>query len=398
MAALVRGEGSNVRWVAHLDAIIPLRRPKTRPMIPQSEGNMTVHSKTARHRILFVIGSMGRGGAERVISILANEYAERGSEVRILTLLDDEIGYALKEGVEVVPLCDKNKSRIRQLPFWLYQIRRAVRIYQPDVVVSFIARINIVTLLSCLGMKQRIVVSERNDPARDGRSPLVRLATRLLYPFAALVVFQTAWAQACFPRRLWKRSAIIPNPISVSTGALQVKSKKIVSVGRLVEQKNHKLLIKAFKVVHESHPEYSLFIYGDGPLRTELVKQVDALGIAHAVFLPGVVPDVHEKIADAEMFVLSSDYEGLSNALLEAMMMGLPCISTYCAGSDEVIVDGENGLLVPVGNHVALAEAMIKMIESPSLARELGQRSRASASRFRKEEVIKDWNSILFER
>lgn len=346
-------------------------------------------------RIAFVLGSMGRGGAERVVSLLANEFATQGWAVHILTLLDDRVDYELHDGVKVIPLCGGGRSRVQQLPHWIYRVRQHVRSTKPEVVVSFVARVNIVTLVACFGLRQRVIISERNDPAGDGRSLIVKFVTRLLYPMANCVVFQTRWAQSCFPKRIQRLSAIIPNPIRVHVESCRVDSKKIVSVGRLVEQKNHKLLIDAFSAVHERYPEYRLYIYGEGHLRQELEMQIRALGLSGTVFLPGVVPDVHSRIADAEMFVLSSDYEGLSNALLEAMMIGLPCISTDCAGSNEIIIHGENGLLVPVGDRVALAKAMITLIENPVLRLKVGDKSRDTVRRFNADEVLQEWNRVL---
>ncbi|NPV51421.1 MAG: glycosyltransferase family 4 protein [Candidatus Methanofastidiosum sp.] len=346
-------------------------------------------------RIVFLIGSMGRGGAERVISILANSYAERGWKVDILMLLNSRCDYELNHNVNVIPICNENKSRIRQLPNWISSIRKYVIENKPDRIVSFIARINIITILSCIGLKQRIIVSERNDPTADGRSIFVRLATHLLYPFVDCVVFQTKWAQSCFSKRIQNKSVIIPNPIHVTGLASNTKEKKIVAVGRLVEQKNHAMLIRAFKKVHDNYPEYKLYIYGEGKLRDALVKQIKELGLTNAVFLPGNVSNIHEKIADAEMFVLSSNYEGLSNALLEAMMMGLPCISTDCAGSNEVIQNGENGILVRVGSEEELIEAIKLLISDYNIRSKISEGAVKSSTNFNADIIVKKWQEII---
>lgn len=346
-------------------------------------------------RIVFLIGSMGRGGAERVISILANSYAERGWKVDILMLLNNRCNYELNHNVNVIPICNEDKSRVRQLPNWISSIRKYVIENKPDRIVSFIARINIITILSCIGLKQRIIVSERNDPTADGRSIFVRIATHLLYPFADCLVFQTKWAQSCFSKRIQNKSVIIPNPIHVTASASNTKEKKIVAVGRLVEQKNHAMLIRAFKKIHNDYPEYKLYIYGEGKLRETLTKQIRELELSKAVFLPGNVSNIHEKIADAEMFVLSSNYEGLSNALLEAMMMGLACISTDCAGSNEVIQNGKNGILVPVGSVDKLTAAMKQLIQNREFAIQLGREAKITSKLFDRESVLEKWKLII---
>jgi len=349
-------------------------------------------------RILFIIGSMRRGGAERVISILANHYAEKGWSVIILTLLDNSNDYDLHPSIEVKPLYIHGKSRIQQIPNWIFGIRKIVKLNKPIRIVSFVARINILTILACLGLNQYIVISERNDPMADGRSIFVRFTTYLLYPLANSIVFQTNWAQSCFPKNIRKKSIIIPNPIKVGKLQSREKSKKIVAVGRLTEQKNHELLIRAFQKIHLSYPGYKLCIYGEGELREKLVKLIQQLSLNDAVSLPGNVKDIHEQIADAEMFVLSSNYEGLSNALLEAMMIGIPCISTNCAGSNEVIQDGVNGLLVPIGSSEKLVEAMKKIIEDQEFASKLASNAKKSSIQFNYDTVLEKWESVIFNK
>lgn len=349
----------------------------------------------SKKKIAFIIGSMRRGGAERVISILANYYAHKEWAVDVITLLDDRNEYELNNQVNVVHLCGKSNSRLKQLPMWLFRIRKYVVNEKPDRIVSFIARINIITIFSCLGLKKHIVISERNDPKADGRSVFLRTAAYLFYPLADTVVFQTKWAQSCFCKKIKNKSVIIPNPVQVTKESLCVKEKKIAAVGRLLEQKNHSMLINAFKKVHDDYPEYKLFIYGEGRLRNQLLKQIQALKLDEAVFLPGNVSNIHEKISDAEMFVLSSNYEGMSNALLEAMMMGLPCISTDCAGSNEIIVDNVNGLLTPIGCADKLSECMIRLINDKELSALISKESKISAKAFDTEELIKKWESII---
>lgn len=346
-------------------------------------------------RITYIIGSMGKGGAERVISILANRYASKGWKVDILMLLDDKCEYDLKNGIELIPIVNKERARLLQLPKWLLSIRRYVKVNKPDRIVSFVARINLITIIACIGLNQRIIISERNDPAADGRSMFVKYSTYLLYPYSKAIVFQTKWAQSCFPKEIQKKSIVIPNPIKVTVEALMNKQKKIVSVGRLSEQKNHEMLINAFFKIYKMHPEYRLYIYGEGNLRDSLTRQIHNLNLDDKVFLPGTVSNIHEMIADAEIFVLSSDYEGLSNALLEAMMMGLPCISTDCAGSNEVIEDEKNGLLVPVGNTEKLTEAINRLINNKEFAAELGKGAKASSVIFNCENVIRKWEMVI---
>lgn len=348
-------------------------------------------------KITFMIGSMRRGGAERVISLLANFYAEKNWEVDIITLLNNKVQYNLHSNVNVIDF-SSHQNRILSIPKWLYNIRKYFMKNKPDKVVSFVARINIITLLSTLGLDLDIVVSERNDPNSDGRSYIIDILTFILYKLANKVIFQTNRAKSYFPKNIQDNSLIITNPIQIKKDASFYKNKKIVSVGRLESQKNQKLLIKAFSIVSRSYPEYSLYIYGEGVLKEELLLQIENYNLEDKVYLPGNVVNIHEEISDAEMFVLSSDYEGLSNALLEAMLMGIPSISTNCAGSNEVIINGENGLLVPIGEEEPLAKAIITLIENEDLRVKLSNNTVKLKEEFSLDKIMYKWVKAIENR
>ncbi|MDF2854534.1 MAG: glycosyl transferase group 1 [Neobacillus sp.] len=352
--------------------------------------------KMKNKRITFILGSLRRGGAERVISILSRDYAEIGWDVDILLLLFSDIEYELHPNVKVYNFSGIEQSRMKRLPYWLKSIRRYVTNNEPDVVLAFAARINIIAQIACFGVKKRFFISERNDPRCDGRSKLVDLATKILYPKADGVVFQTKHAASYFPKL--RNSAIIANPISVEAYAVKSTKKKLVAVGRLDTQKNHKMLINAFVQVVQKFQDCTLEIYGRGKgLENEIKKQIVDLGLENCIFLMGNVSNIHECIADASVFVLSSDYEGLSNALLEAMMMGLPCISTNCAGSDEYIRNGENGLLVPTNDENAMAQAINQMLSNDAKRQQYGKTAAEDAVAFMKENVLLQWHAFLDE-
>lgn len=168
-----------------------------------------------------------------------------------------------------------------------------------------------------------------------------------------------------------------------------------MNVGRLAEQKNQGLLIAAFARFYTFHPEYTLAIYGEGALRDTLNKQVQNLKLKESVSLEGRSTQIHHAICDAEIFVLSSDYEGLSNALLEAMMMGFPCISTDCEGSIDVIENGVNGLLIHRGNEDELVSALTLLAENADLREKLGRKARETSKRFRRKEVCQKWTEMI---
>lgn len=346
-------------------------------------------------KLVIVIGSMGRGGAERVISHISEHFANKGWKVWIALLLANKVDYVLHENVQIVDLSGSTESRLKRLPHWLRGLRKLVKKVRPDSVLSFAARINIITQLACTGLKTRIIVSERNDPYCDGRSKMTDILTRWLYPKAEAVVFQTKRATTYFEKANLKNALIIPNPVAVQCEAGAFTPGKIVTVGRLTAQKNQKLLIDAFANVKKDFPFAELHIFGEGELRDALTAQIEGLSLADSVFLRGNLPDVHQQIADAAMFVLPSDYEGLSNALLEAMMMGLPCISTDCAGSDEYIENEKNGLLIHTGDQAALVAAIRRLLENREEAQAFGKEARGRVLGLQRDAILAEWMSVI---
>ena len=181
----------------------------------------------------------------------------------------------------------------------------------------------------------------------------------------------------------------------VGTALKANKDNKIVSVGRLMPQKNHKLLLDAFDEVNKKYPDYKLEIYGDGPYKDELKDHIASLGLNNSVFLCGQHKDIFEKIKDASMYVLSSDYEGMPNSLIEAMCLGLPCISTKVSGATDLIKDGENGLLIDIGNKKELTESMKLLIEKPELSRSLAKEATNICEELEVNRIVEQWKDVI---
>ncbi|MBO7303957.1 MAG: glycosyltransferase family 4 protein [Clostridia bacterium] len=346
------------------------------------------------NKITFVLGSMSRGGAERVVSILSTYYANRNINVEIVTMLNNRVEYELPPSVKLVDVSQYKKG-LFSVPGWISKLRRHIKESAPDVVVAFMGPICAITKMACKGLKGRLICSERIDPAMAHRGFAMKTLINRAYAKCDCTVLQTQRAWKYFPKSVQKNSVIIANPISVKCEAADTRKNKIVTAGRLTEQKNHKMLIEAVAEIHKKHPDYTLEIYGEGPLRASLEELARANGLDNAVLLPGNVANLHERMSDAKIFVLSSDYEGLSNALLEAMMMGLPCISTDCAGSDEAITNGENGLLIPVGDKGNLVEALTKLIDDEELRERIGAQAKLSTEEYKVENIIKKWDDVI---
>ena len=346
-------------------------------------------------KISFFLGSMRRGGAERVISILANHYSAKGWDVEIALLLDTTVQYQLNENIKIIDLTAGTGSYFKRLPSWLKKIRKYVKNSKPDRIVSFIGRINLLVATACRGLNVPIIASERNDPKQDGRSKFMLWLCNRCYRRVKTVVFQTSYQEQCFSSKLKNKSCIIQNPVTVKVEPSNISENYIVTAGRLIEQKNQKLLIDSFKIVNEVYPDFKLDIYGEGALKETLQNQIETLNLKEVVSLKGAVSDLHERIANASVFVISSEFEGASNALIEAMMLGLPCITTNYPGANEVIFDGENGLVVERNNVQALADAIMKILKDKDLQSQLRKQALATSEIYKTENVIKKWESVI---
>ena len=350
--------------------------------------------------ILCLVSSIGGGGAERVVCRIASELSKR-HHVYLIYNEHKTNTYHIDPAVHLLPCLTKRTSSDYRIIHWLfgkYNIFRqltmitAVRTkYNIDSTLSFLRRPNILNVMAA--GRGRKIVSERNDPScQDER---YRKRAMFVNQRADHVVFQTKRVQEMYPENVRRKSSVIVNPVEISCMAAAVKAKKIVTVGRLVEQKNQKMLLKAFSLYHKSHPDYHLYLYGEGKLLQELKQTAGIYDISEFVHFEGFKTDIHKAIADAEQFVLSSDYEGLPNALMEAMMMGHACISTSCNGSDVLIENGKNGLLVPVGDLEALCSAMCRLSDDSGLRERLGQAAVVTARDWTTERVVRLWEEIL---
>ena len=350
--------------------------------------------------MLFLITSLYGGGAEKVCCVLASQMAE-DNRVAVVYLTDSEGGkaYPLHPAVERIRLpyrsCSLRRAPLRWLAYNLLNIRAVRKIKKErstDVSVSLLLMPNLLNVLS--RRRERVITSERANPRIY--HPERFWMTRMAYALSDHVVFQSSRVQGLYGPRIRDHSSIIMNPVSVSCLAAEKRNRRIVSAGRLVEQKNHGMLIRGFAAFHDRFPEYTLTIYGEGEERAALEELIAALGLKEAVFLPGNTERLHDEIRDAEIFVLSSNFEGLSNALLECMTMGIACISTRCEGSTDVIRHGENGLLIDIGDEEALAGALCTLAADPVYRERLEAKAREDAAAFDKDTVIENWKKVFF--
>ncbi len=328
-------------------------------------------------KIIFILPSMAGGGSERVVANLVNFYVNKGLEAAILMFASNEVTYELDSRVEVVQVGTKTNGNPLERIKRIKNMRKYFKQNEGCFIFSFNEMGAVFSVIAAMGIKHRLLVSERNDPRRI---PFIQRVLRdWAYAKADCMVAQTEDVVRMFSKKVQSKSVVIPNPISgdIPERHIGERTKRIVNVARLEPQKNHELLMNAFSDFCVTHNDYTLDIYGKGSLLSSLKERALELQISDKVIFHGFSSDVKNEIRDASMFVLSSDYEGISNSMVESLAMGIPTISTDCpvGGSKTFIQNGANGLLVPVGDVVAMTEAMCRIADDNELAQKFSDNS-----------------------
>lgn len=391
-------------------------------------------------KVIFFIDSLGGGGAERVVTSLCNQLAQKETyQINIVMLRKAPIAYPLDEQVQLFYAQDMPvRSAYGRLVRWSFGVYKKLRqrILKPLLIKAgkydrypkidetafffysryalpyreylkqnpgctafgFLIRSNIAMLMAAKRLNVRTVFCERNNPVRPDIHPnIIKLRDRLTRR-ARAAVFQTEDERAYYT---WLKcpTAVIPNPLKDGlpqpfTGH---RRHEIVNFCRLNKQKNIPLLIDAFALLLAEHPDYRLRIYGKGEEKDNLIALTKSKGLEGAVIFEDFAPDVHERIRDAAMYVCSSDFEGLSNSMLEALAIGLPCVCTDCEGGGArmMIRDHQNGLLVPVRDTQALYLAMKEIIENPALAQQLSAEAARVREKLSIEKIVDLWEAMV---
>lgn len=354
-------------------------------------------------KCLFVSAGMLFGGAERVTSILTNEWGKKDCEIKILVTSTEAISkYPLSKNVQVISYSEEIKNnKFGQIAI-IKKIREICIEWEPNVVISFFNDLCALSAVAIIGLHIPLVYSERNDPNKTNQRFIDRIYRRIVEKRTDKIVFQTKGAQKLYSLKVQEKSTVIINPLNTEQFPIHDfmnERKEIVSVGRLESQKNQKLLITAFSLISKKFPEYRLVIYGEGNLRKELESYIKEKGLMNRVTLPGTKNNILEYIKDSSLFVLSSDYEGLPNALIEAMAIGLPCISTDCSpgGARELITNEENGLITECGNAVELSNAMSRMLIDRDCAKRYAKKALEVRERTNVEKISSDWLRCINE-
>lgn len=359
------------------------------------------------NKLMILCGSLGKGGAERVSLYLAEYMLHRKVETIIVTKSRVEDEYECPKEIKRYVL-DETKEKIRinrrGISLIYYQISKLRKILlhgKFDTILIMDIPHCIYAIPACLGINIKVIASERNAPAYFSGKTTTKYLSRFLMRMADGFVFQTVDAKRYYGSFVRGKSIVIPNPISIERmPEIPYKGrrdKKIVSVARLHKQKNQMMLIGAFASVIKEYPDYQLYIWGEGAEREKLENYIKKLGIEKSVFLPGMTENIFIEIYKASMFVLSSDFEGMPNALIEAMALGLPCVSTDCpcGGPRELIENKKNGVLVPVNDKDAMAKGIQSILKDEKYAELIGNEAFKIRERLQYKKVCNEWYEFI---
>jgi len=357
-------------------------------------------------RIAFVIPSLGAGGAERVASLLANDWSANGHDVAFVTF--DKPGtepfFALDPRVELRELAAPADARGLAVRLGLNvarvsRLRSVLRKLRPDVIVAFMTEANVIALWASQGLGVPVVISERNQPDRPGLGKLHKLARRLTYPKATAMVVQTAGIASWAKGRFHIPVHVIANPVRLDERETRREpgdAQSLMSLGRLTQQKGFDILIRSFAALTSKYQNWRLVIYGEGPDRAQLERLRAESNCEDRISLPGLVKDSAKALRQASLFVLPSRFEGYPNALLEALASGLPVIATACPGGTvEILADGAYGRLVPPDDVFAMTAALDAMLSAPELRESYASKARRAVAELDIATVARRWLDVF---
>ncbi|MBO0663026.1 glycosyltransferase family 4 protein [Jiella sp. MQZ9-1] len=356
-------------------------------------------------RISFVQAGFGAGGAEKVVSMLAHHYRQRGDSVEVIALNEPSGAtyFDYDPAISVVGLAapqDGSRSRPRRLfdpVAKTLALRHRFAVTRPDIVLSFLTKVNIVTALAAARLAIPVVMSERNNFVVQPMHPAWRAMRSLAQARSARLVMQTQAAREALPRHLRRKASVIPNPVAPAPlTATKDDPSHVIAVGRLDRQKGFDRLLDAFAIVHAAMPDARLTIFGEGQERAALERQITTLGLESRVVLPGVTHGPQDWISAGGIFVLSSRYEGFPNVLLEALAAGLPLVATACPwGPSEILADVADIALAQPDEPEDLAAKLLHLSRNDGARARLRAIGPVIAERYLSAAVFAKWDAVI---
>lgn len=351
----------------------------------------------AAKKLLLVISSLCKGGSERVLSILANGFVEKGYEVTLVTFTSNEISYPLHPAIKVVCLYRPFHSfnlmnRVR----WFFQVLSGIKKWSVrekyDAIISFGQNTNIKVILANLFLNNKIIISDRCDPNYFSNRYEI-LVRNILYRFAKYIVVQTHEIKE-EQYIHFKNVKVIYNPLINHNIRAELKNRTIITVGRLDAAKNHEFLIRNVKDILPD--KWQFYIIGDGPLKNELQNFISRNDLNNKIKLLGKVDDVYERIAAASIFIYASESEGYPNAIIEAMSVGLPVVSSNCKyGPNEIIENNKSGFLYDLNDPWTFKNKVLQLLNNDELRKEIGIAAIKIKAKTNERTIIDQWLSLI---
>lgn len=336
-------------------------------------------------KVLFAIPFLSSGGAERVVSIWTSELAKLNMDIHLLLFYRVNNEYKVNERVKIHNLTnEKREYEELSLISKIKMIRNKLKEIKPDVVIPFITYVGLLMSLCSIGLKINIIETIRIDPRYSPNNKKIRFLRNLSVFFSKSCIVQNREQLEYFPKIMQKKISVFANPIANEFLAsekkfINRKIKNIVAVGRLEKQKGYKLLIEAFSNVSKSNEDIVLNIYGEGSLYNDLNEYIKEKDLESKVILHGRTNNIQKVLLDSDLYILSSEAEGMPNSLMEAMAIGLPCIATDCKTGPSDLIDNKiNGVLISVNNRLELERAMYKMINDVEDSIKMAKEARIS--------------------
>lgn len=329
-----------------------------------------------------------------MMALLANSLSERGYEVEIICVNKHLVFYPIHKGVRISFAEDEVGKSYLKKTRWL---RNHIKNEKPDVVIAFMLEVFCMTLFALMGVDVPVISSERIDPHFFGKAK--GFMRWVLLRRTSHLVVQTQQIKSFYSKALQKRTTIIPNPVTDKVFDIMpvTKQNRLIAVGRLAYQKNYPMMFEAFKRLMDEFPSYSLVIYGDGPQREELELQVARMKLQERVLLAGKTENIIEEMNKSTAFLMTSDYEGMSNAMLEALCVGLPIITTEVSGARDLVEDGVNGFVTRSRDVEEFTKAIHKVLSDKNLMERMEMNNKKRAIEYQKDHIVDQWESLILQ-
>ena len=346
-----------------------------------------------------IIHNLGTGGAERVFSFLANALDNREFEVHLYTYMGSDTSYTISDNVKRAATDFSQRNRLYRFISPLLPVRKKIREVQPDLVISFLTNPNLYSVIGTLFTKIPVIISERGDPFTADN--LMNRIKKFFYGFADGIVFQTDAAKNYYSKKIKAKSAVIPNPVQFvecQTIDYSLRKNEIAFVARFeIAQKRQDVMINAFKLIADEDPNVKLVFYGDGDDKHTIESMVLKEHLSDRVVFLGNVEDVADRLRYSKVGVLTSDYEGIPNSVIEALSVGVPVVSTDCSpgGARVLIRDGVDGFVVPKGDSKLVAERVLFLLNNPEKAKEFSESAMEISARFSPDFIVSEWMVLI---